>query len=140
MYWKNIIPVFLVHAFNAKRILFIVNYIIISNIHNITPKSGILFTDICIRDFFNKHDFMKDWVEVIFYYYFLFIKYTSYIKDSDSKISKIHTRFHTPKFWSAYATTIFWTPTLQTFFGIQIFISDLFPTTNISPWNKIPLY
>ena len=31
---------------------------IISNIHNRTPKSGILFTDMCIGDFFNRHDFM----------------------------------------------------------------------------------
>ena len=43
----------------VKSILCIVNYMITSNIHNRTPKSGILFTDICIGDFCNKHDFMR---------------------------------------------------------------------------------
>ena len=56
---RNIIPVFLVHVFNVKSIICIVNYMIIrrmtmliSDIHNRTPKSGILLTDICIGDFF----------------------------------------------------------------------------------------
>ena len=57
MYWSNVIPVFLVHAFNVKSILCIVNYMIV--IHNRTHKSGILFTDKCIGNFFKKHDFMK---------------------------------------------------------------------------------
>ena len=30
------------------------------------PKTGILFTDICIGDFFNKHVFIKHWLEVMF--------------------------------------------------------------------------
>ena len=47
---------------------------IISNIYNRTPKSGILFTDICIGDFFNRHDFMKHWLEVMFYYHYLWGK------------------------------------------------------------------
>ena len=45
MYRRNIIPVFLAHAFNVKSILCTVNYMIIrnmtmliSNIHNKTPK------------------------------------------------------------------------------------------------------
>ena len=38
---------------------------IISNIHNRTPKSRILFTDICIGDFFNRHDFMKHYLTTI---------------------------------------------------------------------------
>ena len=71
MYWRNIIPVFLVHAINVKPIFCIVNYMIISNIHNRTPKLGILFTYICIGDFYNRHNFMKHWVEVMFYYYYL---------------------------------------------------------------------
>ena len=62
MYWKNIIPVFLVHEFNVKSIFCIVNYMIISY------ESGILYTDICMGDFFNKHDFMKHWVEVMLCY------------------------------------------------------------------------
>ena len=79
MYWKNIIPVFLAHAFNVKLNLCIVNYMIISNIHNWTPKSGILFTDICIGDFFNGHNFMcplswRHWVEVMSYYNYLWSK------------------------------------------------------------------
>ena len=37
----------------------------------LTPKSGILSTDICIGDFFNRHEFMKHWVEVMFSYYYL---------------------------------------------------------------------
>ena len=61
MCWRIIIPVFLIHAFNVKSIFCIVNYMIINNIHNRTAKSGILFTEICIRDFFNRHDFMKYW-------------------------------------------------------------------------------
>ena len=69
MYWRNILSVFLVHAFNVKFILCIVNHMIISNIHNRTPKSNILFTDMCIGDFFNRLDFMKHWVEFMFYYY-----------------------------------------------------------------------
>ena len=47
---------------------------IISNIHNRMPKSGILFTDICIGDIFNRHNFMKQWVKVMFYYYYLWAK------------------------------------------------------------------
>ena len=42
--------------------------LIISNIHNRTPKSSILFTDMSIGDLFSRHDFMKHWVEVMFYY------------------------------------------------------------------------
>ena len=64
MYWRNIIPVFLVHAFNVKSVSCIVNYLMISNIHNRTLKSDILFTYLCIRDFFNRHDLMKHWVQV----------------------------------------------------------------------------
>ena len=37
-------------------------------------KSGSLFTDICIGDIFNRHDFMKHWVKVMFYYYYLWVK------------------------------------------------------------------
>ena len=66
-HWRIIISVFLVHAFAVKSILCIVNHMIISNIHNITPKSGILFTYICIADIFNSNDFMKHWLEVMFY-------------------------------------------------------------------------
>ena len=69
MYWRNVLPVFLVHAFNVELILLIVNYMIINHIHNRTPKSSILFTDIFTGDFFNRHDFMKHWVKVMFYYY-----------------------------------------------------------------------
>ena len=32
---------------------------LISNIHNRTPKSGILFTDICVGDLININDFIK---------------------------------------------------------------------------------
>ena len=39
---------------------------VISNINNRTPKSAILFTD--IGDSFNIHDFIKQRVEVMFYY------------------------------------------------------------------------
>ena len=46
---------------------------LISNIHNRTPKSSLLFTDICIGDFFNRDDFMKHWVKVMFCYTGLFI-------------------------------------------------------------------
>ena len=42
------------------------------NIYNRTPKSGTLFTDICIWDIFSRHDFMKHWVEVMFYYYYFY--------------------------------------------------------------------
>ena len=66
MYWRIIIPVFLVLCIN--------NYMRINNMHNRTLKSGILFTDICIRDIFNRHDFTKYWVEVMFYYYCLWAK------------------------------------------------------------------
>ena len=62
----NIIPVFLVYPFNVKSILCIVDWMIIrkrtmitSNFYNRTPESDILFTDICVGDFFNRHDFMK---------------------------------------------------------------------------------
>ena len=41
-------------------------YIYIICIRNTTPRSG--NTDLCIRDFFNRHDFMKHWVEVMFCY------------------------------------------------------------------------
>ena len=74
MCWRNIITVFLVHAFNVKAILFIVNYMIISNIYNRMPKSDIIFIDTCIGDFFNRHDFIKHWVKVMFYYYYLWAK------------------------------------------------------------------
>ena len=74
MFWRNVKPVFLVYTFIVKLISCFVNYTVISNIHNRTPKSGILFTDICIGDFFNIQDFMKHWVEVIFYYYYLWTK------------------------------------------------------------------
>ena len=74
MYWCNIIPVFLVHAFNVESILCIVNYMIKSNVHNRMPKTGILFTDICLGDFFKRHDLMKHWVEFTFYYYYLWAK------------------------------------------------------------------
>ena len=47
---------------------------IINNIHNITLKSGILLTDIYIEDIFNRHDFMKYWVKVMYYYYNLWAK------------------------------------------------------------------
>ena len=67
-------PVFLVHAFNVKSILCIVNYMLVCNIHNRTPKSGIIFTDVCVGDFFNRHNFMKHLVEVMFYYYYLLAK------------------------------------------------------------------
>ena len=50
MYWRTIIPVFLVHTVNVKSILFSVNYMTMSNNHNRTPKSGILFTYSCIRE------------------------------------------------------------------------------------------
>ena len=62
-------PVFSVHVFNVKSILCIVNYMIIrrstmltSNIHNRTPKSGILFTNIYIihRRFLQHTRFYKD--------------------------------------------------------------------------------
>ena len=42
------IEINVLHAFNARSILCVVNYRVISNIHNRTPKSGILFTDMCI--------------------------------------------------------------------------------------------
>ena len=64
MYWRNITSILLVHTFNLKLNLCIVNYI--SNILNRMSKSGILFTDVCIGDSFNKDDFMKHWVEVMF--------------------------------------------------------------------------
>ena len=48
----------LVFTFNAKSILSFINYMIISSIHNITPKSSILFTDLCTRDFCNWQDFI----------------------------------------------------------------------------------
>ena len=67
-------PVFLVHEFNIKSIICIVNYMIISNNHNRTPKKDILFTDICIGDIFNRLDFMKHRVEVMYYYYYLSAK------------------------------------------------------------------
>ena len=66
MSWRIIILVFLVHAFNVKPIWCIVNCMIISNVHNRTPKSGILFLDKCIEDMFNRHDFMMNWVKVMF--------------------------------------------------------------------------
>ena len=75
MCWRSIKLIFLVHTFNVKKISCLVNYmIIISNIHNRMPKSGILFTDISIGDFFNGIDFMKHWVEAVFYYYYLWAK------------------------------------------------------------------
>ena len=74
MYWRNIISV---HAFNVKSILCIVNYMIINNIHNRTPKSGILFTDLCKGDFFNTHNFMKLWIKVMLYNYYLWAKIES---------------------------------------------------------------
>ena len=36
-----------------------------SNIHNRMVKSGILFTDLCIGDFFNKHDILKSYFTTI---------------------------------------------------------------------------
>ena len=48
--------------------------VLVSNIHKRTPNSGILYKNICIGDFFNRHDFMKHWVEVMFYYYYLLAK------------------------------------------------------------------
>ena len=50
MWWRNILPAYLVHALNVKYILCNINYMIINNIPNRTPKSGILFTGICIGD------------------------------------------------------------------------------------------
>ena len=38
---------------------------VISNIHNRMPKSGILYTNMCTGDYFTKHDFMKHWVEIM---------------------------------------------------------------------------
>ena len=73
MYWRIIIPEFLVHAFNLKSILCFVNYMIIINIHNRMPKSGILFTVACIGDFFNRHNFMKHWVKVIYVLLLIFV-------------------------------------------------------------------
>ena len=70
MYCKNIKPVFLVHAFNVKSVLCIVNCML-SNIYNRTPKSGMLFTNISIGDFFNRIHFLKHWVEVMFYHWYL---------------------------------------------------------------------
>ena len=67
---KKYYTIFLVHAFNVESILSIVNYMIKNNIHNIMPKSGILFTDVCIGYLFNRIDFMKHSVEVMFYYYY----------------------------------------------------------------------
>ena len=77
MCWRIIIPVFLVQAFNVKSILCIINYRIISNIHNKTPTNAILFTDICIGDIFNRHDVMKHRVKDMFYYYYLWAKIKS---------------------------------------------------------------
>ena len=37
-----------------------------NNIHNRKLKNGILFTDLCTKDFCNRHDFMKHSVEVYF--------------------------------------------------------------------------
>ena len=74
MYWRIINPVFLVHAFNVKSILCIVDYMIISNIHNRTPKSNFIFTAIYIWDFFNRHEFMKHCVKFMFYFYYLWAK------------------------------------------------------------------
>ena len=39
---------------------------IMSNIHNRTPKNGILFTDLCTKHFCNRHDFMNHSVEICF--------------------------------------------------------------------------
>ena len=39
-----------------------------SNIHNRTLKSGILFKDICIGDFFDRIDFMNCRVEAVSYF------------------------------------------------------------------------
>ena len=39
----------------------------ISNIHNRMPKTGILFTDICLGDFFTRHDFVCQAVHVCMY-------------------------------------------------------------------------
>ena len=61
---KDIIPVFLVHTFNVTSTLCFVKYVMISNIHNRTPKSCILFTDFCIKYLFNWHDFMNHSVVV----------------------------------------------------------------------------
>ena len=46
MYWRNILPVFLVYSFNLTSKLCFVKYMMLSNIHNRTPKSGILFADL----------------------------------------------------------------------------------------------
>ena len=87
MYCQNIIPVFLVYTFNVKSISCIVNYVILNNIHNRTPKIGILFTDVCIGDFFNRHDVMMDWVQVLFYCYYLWAKIEPSLHTSDSERS-----------------------------------------------------
>ena len=66
MYSRNIILVFLVHTFNLNSILCIVKYIIKSNIHNKKLKNGILFTDLCTKNFCNRHNYIKHSVEVCF--------------------------------------------------------------------------
>ena len=53
-------PVFLVHTFNVTSVSSFVKYMIISNIHNRTPKNGILFTDLWIKYFINWHDLVED--------------------------------------------------------------------------------
>ena len=66
LHWINVVKKyyasFLVHTFNVTLTLCSVKYMMISNIHNRTPKCGILFTDLCTKSFFNWHDFMKDLV------------------------------------------------------------------------------
>ena len=62
--------VFLVHTFNVTSILCFIKYMImISNNQNRTLKSGILFTDLCMKYFFNLHDFMKNLVELLFCFF-----------------------------------------------------------------------
>ena len=57
-----------------SSILGFVNYMVISSIHNRTPKSSILYRDLSIGDFFNGHDFMKHWVGVMYCYIGSFIQ------------------------------------------------------------------
>ena len=45
--------------------LFFILFIFYQFYHNRTPKSGILFTDICPGDFFNKHNFLKSCLTTI---------------------------------------------------------------------------
>ena len=57
----------IIHAVNETTILFFIKYMrIISNNCNITLKSRILFTALCMNYFFNWHDFMKNSIKILF--------------------------------------------------------------------------